>query len=137
MLGAQARRHHQLNNNFESDIERLADRRVNPSICVVHGLRKTWMGDNHGTFDDMSVLDRIQRVKVKMPQHLIDFTETPDGYIAVIVTDFMYKINKEIKSAGEREFSDMTSHVDKSNCSLTILVCSSAAGGLSLGVIIS
>ncbi|XP_076036776.1 uncharacterized protein LOC143022436 [Oratosquilla oratoria] len=85
----------------------------------------------------MSVLDAMQRTKNKMPQHLINFAETPGGYVAVLVTDFMYRIHKEMQSACEVVFVDTTSHVDKTNCSLTILVCSSAAGGLPLGVILS
>ena len=86
------------------------------------------MADTHGTFDDMSVLDRIQRVKTNMPQHLIDVKETPAGYVAALVTDFMYKVHKEMKSVGEVVFADTTSHVDKTKSSLTILVCSSVAG---------
>ena len=136
-MGAQTRRHHQLKNEFESDIEQLADRRVNPSLYAVQGLRNRWIADTHGTFDDLSVLDRIQRVKTNMPQHLIDVKETPAGYVVVLVTNFMYRVHKEMKSAGEVVFADTTSHVDKTNTSLTILVCSSVAGGLPLGVIIS
>ena len=137
MLGAQARRHHQLKHNFQSDIAQLADRRVNPTLDSVVSLRARWMAENHGQFDDMSVLDAMQRTKDKMPQHLIRFTETPGGYVAVLVTDFMYRIHEEMKSASEVVFVDTTSHVDKTNCSLTILVCSSPAGGLPLGVILS
>lgn len=137
MLGAQSRRHHQLKHNLESDIALLADRRVNPSLDSVVSLRARWMVQNHGSFDNMSVLEAMKRLKSKMPQHLIDVSETSGGYVAVLVTDFMYRIHKEMKSASEVVFVDTTSHVDKTNCSLTILVCSSAAGGLPLGVILS
>lgn len=137
MLGGQARRHHQLKHNMESDIALLADRRVNPTVDAAISLRKRWMEQNHGSFDNISVLEMIQRLKTKMPQHMIDFTETSGGYVAVLVTDFMYRIHKEMPSASEVVFVDTTSHVDKTNCSLTILVCSSPAGGLPLGVILS
>ena len=137
MLGAQARRHHQLKHNLQCDIALLADTRVNPSLDAVVSLRARWMAQNHGNFDDISVLDAMQRTKEKMPQHLIDFAETPTGYVTVLVTDFMYRIHKDMKSASEVVFVDTTSHVDKTNCSLTILVCSSPAGGLPLGVILA
>lgn len=136
MLGAQARRHHQLKYNFENDIALLADKRINPSVSSVIALRAKWMAENHGNFENMSVLDAMQRTKDKMSQHL-DFAETPRGYVAVLVTDFMYRVHKEMKSARDVVFVDTTSHVDKTNCSLTILLCSSAAGGLPLGVILT
>lgn len=110
---------------------------MNPTLDAVVSVRARWTAENHGHFDDMSVLDAMQRTKNKMPQHLINFAETPGGYVAVLVTDFMYRIHKEMQSACEVVFVDATSHVDKTNCSLTILVCSSAAGGLPLGVILS
>ena len=137
MQGSQALRHHQLKHAFQSDIVHLADRRVNPSLDSVVSLRARWLAQNQGKFDDMSVLDAMQRAKDKMQQHLINFEQTPDGYVAVLVTDFMYRIHKELQSSSEVVFVDTISHVQKTNCSLTILLCSSAAGGLPLGVILS
>ena len=137
MQAAQARRHHQLKHNFESDIELLADKRVNPTLHAVVNLRARWLTQNHGNFDDMSVMESIQRLKIKMPQHLINCTATSSGYVAVLITDFMRRIHEELDSACEVVFVDTTSHVDKTNSSLTILVCSSPAGGLPLGVILS
>ena len=115
MLGAQARRHHQLKYNFQSVIAMLADKRVNPSLASVVCLRARWVAQNHGNFEDMSVLDAIQRTKKNMPQHLINSDETPGGYVAVLVTDFMYRIHKEMQSAREVVFVNTASHVDKTN----------------------
>lgn len=137
MVVAQARRHHQLKHNLESNIALLADERVNSTLASAVNLRARWMAQNHGNFDDMSVLSVMQQIKDKRPQHLIDFVEAPGGYVAVLVTDFMYRIHKEMQSASEVVFVDTTSHFNKTNCSLTLLVCSSAAGGLPLGIILS
>ena len=138
MQVAQARRHHQLKHASENDARLLADRRVNPTFNAVNALRKRWMGENHGSFDDSSVLASLERLKRKMPQHLIEVSETSDGYVAALVTDFMYRIHKELKSASEVVFVDTTSrHVEKINCSITLLFCSSSAGVLPLGVILS
>lgn len=137
MLGAQALRHHQLKHNFDSDMALVADRRVNPTLNSIVGLRGRWVAQNRANLD-MSVLGIMQRIKDKMPQHLIDFVKTRGGgYVAVIVTDFMYRIHKEMKSASEVVFVDTTSRVDKTKCSVTTLVCSSSVGSLPLGVILS
>ena len=137
MHGAQARRNHQLKHALDDDIALLANRRVNPTLAAVISLRQRWTEENHGSFDDSSVLANLERLKSTMPQHLIEVSQTSGGYVAALVTDFMWRIHKELQFAGEVVFVDTTSHVDKTNCSLTILVCSSAAGGLPLGVILS
>ena len=136
MLGAQARRHHQLKHNLGKD-DTLADRRVNPTLNSVVSLRARWAAENYGKFDDISDLDAMQRTKDKYPQHLINFAETPGGYVAVLVTDFMYRIHKEMVAASEAVFVDTISRVDNINCSLTILFCPSPAGALPLGVMLS
>ena len=132
MLGGQARRHHQLKHNFQGDV--LADRRVNPTLNSVVSLRARWLAQNNT--NEMSVLDAMRKIKANKPQHLIDFAETPFGYVAVLVTEFMYRIHQKMEAASKVVLVD-SSYVDKINCCLIILVCSSAAGALPLGVILS
>jgi hypothetical protein len=95
------------------------------------------MKAHHGGYDDISVVEAIRNVKKRMPQHKIACEQNEKGFVAVLVTDFMLRVHKEMQSSSEVVFVDTTSHVDQTNCSLTILVCSSPAGGLPLGVIIT
>ena len=110
---------------------------MSPTLGSINNLRARWLAENLGNYDDMSVISTIQRLKCKMPQHMINYSKTSSGYVAVLITDFMYRIHQEMNSAGEVVFVDSTSHLDRTNSSLTVLVCSSPAGGLPLAVILS
>ena len=137
MYPASALRHHQLKYELQEDITLLADRRVNPTLSTVRNLRLRWMEEHHGGYDDVSVVEAIRKVQERMPQHKIACEQNEKELIVVLVTDFMLRVHKEMKSSSEVMFVDTTSHVDQTNCSLTILVCASPAGGLPLGVIIT
>lgn len=137
MYASSALRHYQLKHSLQEDLTLLADRRVNPTLSTVRCLRLRWMEEHHGGYDDVSILEAIQNVKKRMPQHKIAFEQSEKGIFLVLITDFMLRVHKEMKESREVMFVDTTSHVDQTNCSLTILVCSSPAGGLPLGVIIT
>ena len=96
MHGAQARRNHQLKHALDDDIALLANRRVNPTLAAVISLRQRWTEENHGSFDDSSVLANLERLKSTMPQHLIEVSQTSGGYVAALVTDFMWRIHKDL-----------------------------------------
>lgn len=137
MYAASALRHYQLKHELQEDITLLADRRVNPTLSTVKNLRARWMESHHGGYDDISVIEALRLVKERMPQHKIAWEQHEKGLVVVLVTDFMLRVHREMKSSSEVMFVDTTSHVDQTNCSLTILICASPAGGLPLGVIIT
>ena len=57
MLPAQTLRHHQLKHSFIDNLVQLAERRINPSASSVRNLRCRWVKEQHGGFEDHSVLD--------------------------------------------------------------------------------
>ena len=99
-----------------------------------HG--RTWMEEHHGGYDDVSVVEAIRKVQERMPQHKIACEQNEKGLIVVLVTDYMLRVHKEMKSSSEVMFVNITSHVDQTS-SLTMLVFASPAGGFPLGVIIT
>ena len=137
MYPAQARYHHQLKHSLESDMSLLADKRLNPSLKIVQHLRHKWITQEHGGVEDFSVVAAIQKTGLERPLDRIRCEATERGFVAVLVTEFMLRVHELLPSASEVMFCDTTSHVDRTNCSLTILVCASPAGGMPLGVIIS
>ena len=137
MYPAQARQHHQLKHSFDEDMSVLADKRVNPSLKIVQHIRSKWLKDNHGQFDNISVMESINKTKSVRPNDRIACVSTSTGFVAVLITEFMMRVHEHLPSSSEVVFIDTTSHVDSTNCALTILVCDSPAGGMPLGVIIT
>ena len=137
MYPAQARYHHKLKHSFEEDISLLADKRLNPSLKAVQHLRQRWITREHGGVDDFSVVEAILKTKSERPRDKIACETTERGLVTVLVTEFMMRVHEQLPSASEVVFCDTTSHVDRTNCSLTVLVCASPAGGMPLGVIIT
>ena len=135
MSATQARSHHLLKYNFEEDGSMLADKRLNPSLKVVHHLRKKWVTQEHGGVKDFSSVDAILNARDKRPRDKIACEKTEHGFVAVLVTEFMLRVHEQLPSASEVVFCDTNSHV--TNCTLSMLICDSPAGGMPLGVIIT
>ena len=115
----------------------LADKRVNPPLTVVQSLRRKWVSEEHGGVEDFSVVEAIRKTRAGRSNDRIACEVTDRGYVAVLVTEFMLRVHEQLPSSSEVVFCDTTSHVDRTNCALTILVCASPAGGMPLGVIIT
>ena len=132
MNATQARCHHQLKYSFEQNTSVLDDIRLNPSLKMVQKLRQKWVTEEHGGVHDFSLAEAILKLHDK-----ITCERTEHGFVAVLVTQFMLRAHAQLPSASEMVYCDTIGHVDRTNCTLTILVCNSPAGVMPLGVIIT
>ena len=130
---------HQFRMGLSDNVSLSADSRVNPSRYTVASLRKRFLQEQNGLIETESIATAVNRYKVNNPQHIIacDTTDGDESFAIVLVSDFMQRIHSNIKATGEVVFIDSTSDVDKSNATLTLLVCASPAGALPLAVIIT
>ena len=58
-------------------------------------------------------------------------------YALAMVTDFMQRIHTNLRESAEVVFMDSTTHVDGTNSTITLVVCSSPAGALPLAVLMA
>lgn len=133
MTTAQAVRFHQ--DKLDFSILDMANNSINPKPRAVSYLRELWLKDNHGTLGGETMFSSIQKYAESNPNSHIEFENDENGFVIVLVTEFMFKIHHEFRESGEVIFVDTTSHVDQLNTALTPLLCASPIGGLPLGVI--
>ncbi|KAK8398892.1 hypothetical protein O3P69_004174 [Scylla paramamosain] len=135
MTAAQARQIHQERKMF--DLSDMANNSINPKPRVVNYLRQLWVADNHGSLEKPDMLFAIKKYAENHPSSKIAWDEDDNRFVVVLATEFMLRIHKEFREAGEVVFVDTTSHVNQIKTAVTPLLCASPAGAMPLGVILS
>ena len=79
----------------------------------------------------------IKKYAENNPTSKIAWDEDGNRFVVVLATEFMLRVHKEFREAGEVVFVDTTSHVDQINRAVTPLLCASLAGAMPLGVVFS
>lgn len=133
MTAAQVSRFHEDKTNL-----RLADigyGAANPSSRAISSVYNLWLKERCDRIDDMSMYSVIRKYAKENPSSTIELEVSENGFTAVLITDFMRRVHKEFKEAGDVVFVDTTCHVNEVNTAVTCLLCAGPAGAAPLGVI--
>lgn len=135
MTVPQARQIHQERKALE--LCDMANNSINPKPRVVSYLREVWLADNHGSLRETDMFSAIKRYAENHPTSKIAWDEVDNKFVVVLATEFMLRVHKEFKEAGEVVFVETTHHVNQINTAVISLLCASPAGAMPLGVILS
>ena len=96
------------------------------------------MKDNNGEIGGDSMFSAIKSYAERNPNSTIVVEEIGDAkFVAVLVTEYMMRIHRQLKSSSEVVFVDTTSHVDRMNTCVTPFLCVGPVGAAPLGVVFS
>lgn len=121
---------------LHEDISSMASNLMNPKRRTLYYCWDLWRRQTCGSYDGEELFSAIQNY-AKTSNADITLKRFGDSFVCVIITPLMVRVHKLMRQAGETVFIDTTSHIDQTNCSITILLCSSPVGALPLGVIVS
>nr|XP_027234725.1 uncharacterized protein LOC113826051 isoform X2 [Penaeus vannamei] len=133
MTAAQVSRFHEDKTNL-----RLADMgcsAVNPTNRAISFVYNLWLKESCDRIADLSMDSVIRKYAKENPSSTIELEFSENGFTAVLITDFMRRVHKEFKEAGDVVFVDTTCHVNEMNTAVTSLLCAGPAGAAPLGVI--
>ncbi|XP_047494262.1 uncharacterized protein LOC125042580 [Penaeus chinensis] len=133
MTAAQVSRFHEDKTNL-----RLADMgygAINPTSRAMSFVYNLWLKERCDNIDDLSMHSVIRKYAKENPSSTIELEVSENGFTAVLITDFMRRVHREFKEAGDVVFVDTTCHVNEVNTAVTCLLCAGPAGAAPLGVI--
>ncbi|XP_066968606.1 uncharacterized protein [Macrobrachium rosenbergii] len=126
MTPCQAARFHE--EKFGLDLSLIANSAaINPSKRAVAYIHECWLQEHHGSIVGNSMFNAIKSYAEKNKTSTIRVEGDEDRFTIVLVTEFMLRVHKELREAGEL--------VDQLNTSGTVLLCSGPAGAAPLGVL--
>ena len=133
MTPCQAARFHE--EKFGLNLSLIANSAINPTRRAVAYIHECWLQQHHGNIGGNTMFHAIKSYAEKNKGSIIRVEGDEDRFTIVLVTEFMLRVHKEFREAGELVFVDTTSHVDQLNTCVTVLLCSGPAGAAPLGVI--
>ena len=113
----------------------VANNSINPKHRAVTYLHDVWLKKNHGGLGGTSMQTAIQKYFETNPGSLIEMKFSETSFAIALVTPLMQRIHQGLKESAEVVFVDTSSHVDKINTVVTLLLCAGPAGALPLGLI--
>ncbi|KAK4317593.1 hypothetical protein Pmani_011329 [Petrolisthes manimaculis] len=121
------------------NVHGVSNNSVNPKYRAIVYMRDNWLKENPCRVEEEEedMFAAIRKYASENPGCRIELETCGDRYTAVLVTDFMLRVHKEFREAGEVVFVDTTWRKDKKHTSVTPLLCTGPAGTAPLGIIFS
>ena len=135
MSPTEASLHHLEKMNLTENLQGMANSSLNPSSAAVQYLRRKWLAERVGGFDNESMLKRLEQYNTQNPHITIISDSSEDKLCIVLITPFMRRVNQYMREAAEIVFVDSTSNCDQLNMAVTPLMCATAAGAMPLAVL--
>ena len=135
MTTAQAARHHIMKMGLSADLHGLANTPINPSSKSIDLMGRTWLQNEHGGLNDISMIDFLKKYARDIPNLTIEVEAYGDSYWVVLVTPFMKRVDTEFREACEVVFVDATRCVDQLNTAVVPLLCAGPAAAAPLAVL--
>ncbi|XP_064092423.1 uncharacterized protein LOC135205589 [Macrobrachium nipponense] len=96
--------------NFQ-DLFGTANHSINPSLRTIQYLKDVWLKDHGGGFDNMTMLNMLNKYYEQNPKLTIKSYVTADGVFCIaLITPFMRRVHEHMKEAGEIVFVDSISN---------------------------
>ena len=114
----------------------LADKTQNPPYDTVFYLWRKFRREAVGSYCGEDMFDMIKTYSQTSPAN-IRLERNGQAFVCAIVSPLMKRIHQTMKESSEIVFVDTTSCIDRTNCSLTVMLCASPLAALPLGIIIS
>lgn len=95
MTTAQAARHHIMKMGLSDSLQGLANTSVNPTSRSIAHMRNTWLQNEHGGLNDMSMIESIKKYGTDNPHLTIEIEACGDNYCVALVTPFMKRVHSE------------------------------------------
>lgn len=121
------------------NVHGVSNNSVNPKYRAIVYMRDNWLKENPCRVEEEEedMFAAIRKYASENSGCRIELETCGDRYTAVLVTDFMLRVHKEFREAGEVVFVDTTCRKDKKHTSVTPLLCTGPAGTAPLGIIFS
>ena len=119
------------------DVSVMANNHLYPKRRTIYHCWNVWRKQTCGSYDGDDMFEAIEDYAKSSDAKVVVKRFEEKSFVCVIVTPLMTRVHKHFRQASEVVFVDTTSHIDQTNSSVTVLMCSSPVGALPLGVIIS
>lgn len=133
MTAAQVSRFHEDKTNLS--VSDMGYGSLNPTISAISFVYNLWLQERQSNAVDLNMSSAIKKYAMENPTSKIELEVSENGFTAVLVTEFMLRVHKELKEAGDMVFVDTTCHRNQVNTVVTSLLCAGPAGAAPLGVI--